>query len=45
MRKYDKLIKGASADVRRNKNAACQFGVAMLGMFVPTLIAIARLLN
>ena len=41
MRPYESRISGASAEVSRNRNAAWPFGVAMLGMFVPVLIAIA----
>ena len=42
---YDKLINGARDDVNKNKNAACPFGVAILGIFVPVFIATASLLN
>ena len=43
--KYDKLINGAKAEVSKKRNAAWPFGVAILGILVPTLIAIAKLLN
>ena len=43
--KYDKLIKGARAEVSKKRNAAWPFGVAILGIFVPVLIAIVRLLK
>ena len=42
IRRYDRSIKGANDDVSRNRNAACPFGVATLGIFVPVLIATAR---
>ena len=42
---YERLIKGARDEVKRNKKAAWPFGVAMLGMFVPVLMAIASLSN
>ena len=38
-------MSGASDDVNKKRNAACPFGVAILGMFVPVLIAIVRLLK
>ena len=43
--KYDKLINGASEEVNKNKNAACPFGVAILGIFVPVLIDTANRSN
>ena len=43
--RYERLINGASEEVNKNRNAACQFGVATLGILVPVFIAIARLLN
>ena len=39
------MISGANEDVSRNRNAACPLGVAILGIFVPVLIAIANLSN
>jgi hypothetical protein len=42
IRIYDRFIKGAAAEVNRNRNAACPLGVATLGMFVPVLTAIAK---
>jgi|TARA_B100000497_G_C7477206_1_gene293353 hypothetical protein len=42
---YERPISGASEDVNKNRNAAWPFGVAILGMLVPVLIAIARLSN
>jgi hypothetical protein len=38
-------MSGATAEVRRNKKAACPFGVATLGMFVPVLTATAKRSN
>ena len=43
--RYERLINGASEEVNKNKNAACPFGVATLGILVPVFIAIAKLLN
>lgn len=43
--KYDNPIIGANEEVSKNKNAACPFGVATLGRFVPVLIATAHLSN
>ena len=42
---YERFISGASDEVNKNKKAACPFGVAILGILVPVLIAIANLLN
>lgn len=45
IRKYESRINGAKADVSKKRKAACPLGVAMLGMFVPVLIATARASN
>jgi hypothetical protein len=42
---YERLIRGAKEEVNKNRNAACPLGVAILGILVPVLIAIANLLN
>ena len=38
-------MRGANEDVNKNKKAAWPFGVAMLGMLVPVLIAIASIIE
>ena len=42
---YDRFINGAIDDVKRNRNAACPFGVAIDDMFVPVFIVIANFSN
>jgi hypothetical protein len=45
IRPYDRLIKGATADVSRKRKAAWPFGVATLGIFVAVLTATASRSN
>lgn len=45
IRPYESRISGANVEVSRNRNAACPFGVATLGMLVPVLIATANRSN
>ena len=39
---YERFISGANEDVNKKRKAAWPFGVAILGIFVPVLIAIAN---
>ena len=45
IRPYDRRIKGASADVSKNRNAAWPLGVATLAILVPVLMATASRSN